>query len=170
MAQRSFFELVRVHEALDECFLLHQEALVTGELPHAAVLFADYRDLLHLHIHHEDNILLPVFARNGRMKRWPPELYTGEHDKLKGFLRRSEAGLQKLIASDDVKPRDLVAQIDLEGGLKRLLDHHDQREQENLFPILDEVTLAAERQQLLDQCLGEWRTRLAESAFPSSLM
>ena len=152
----SFMSLATIHERLEACFLIHQERLLFGNLQGACALFRDYRDLLLLHIAHEDEILMPVFARIGQLKRWPPELYRGEHQKLKGWLTRIERGLIHLTDMDQVSGRDLIAQIDLEGGLKRLLEHHDERERQNFFPVLDQVTQDEERASLLARCLGEW--------------
>ncbi|MDJ0836879.1 MAG: hypothetical protein QNK37_10210 [Acidobacteriota bacterium] len=165
MTERSFTELAAVHETLEACFLIHQETLVTGDAAGALSLFRDYRDLLLLHIHHEDDLLMPVFQRNGRMKRWPSELYVGEHDKFKGMLQNIEAGLERMVRADEVRPLDIVFQIDLEGGLKRLHEHHDQRERENFFPVLDQVTGEEERTALMDRCLGEWRETFRAGAF-----
>lgn len=152
--QRSFFELVRVHEELEELLIRHQEALVRLQRDRALKTFAIYAELLLLHIDHEDNILLPVFARKGRLKRWPPELYSGEHDKMKAMLRRYGQSLEAL--PQEPTPRLVIACIDEQGTLKRLHEHHDLREKENFFPVLDAVTDAEERTDLLAQTLTVW--------------
>jgi len=155
-SDRSFMELVDVHRTLDRVFLAHQSALICMQGAAAERTYAAYKELLALHIHHEDEILLPVFRRIGPIQRWPDTLFSGEHRKLEGFLARIDAGLAALGEPTPDKAAAIVGVIDIEGGLKRLQEHHDDREQQCLFPVLDQVTEADERAALLDRVLGEF--------------
>jgi len=153
-AEPSFFDLVEVHRQLEAMMLHHQIALIDRDMPAARTSFESYRDLLRLHIAHEDEILMPVFERGGITRRWPPALYTGEHQKLESQLVRIEAGLDAL--GDEPEPAAIIDQLDLEGVIKRLHEHHDVRERENFFPVLDRVTEPAERQRLLARTRDAW--------------
>ncbi len=156
----SFTEVVRIHRWLEELLARHQEALLLLDGPRAQHLFTAYRAALDLHIFHEDELLLPVFRRIGEIKRWPAELFSGEHRKLEAFLERISQALKALGAPSTDKARAIIALLDLEGGLKRLQEHHDEREQQCLFPILDQVTTPDERQELLTRLFTEFSATL----------
>lgn len=152
----SFLEVVRIHRWLEELLARHQEALIHLDGPRARQLFVAYRAALDLHICHEDEVLLPVFRRIGEIKRWPAELFSGEHRKLEAFLERISHALEALGEPTPDKARAVIALLDLEGGLKRLQEHHDEREQQCLFPILDQVTTPDERRALLTRLFSEF--------------
>ncbi len=153
----SFLELARIHRWLEELLIRHQEALIHLDGPRARRLFDAYRALLDRHIHHEDEVLLPVFRRIGEIKRWPAELFSGEHRKLEAFLVRIAEALEALGQPKSENARAIIALLDLEGGLKRLQEHHDEREQQCLFPVLDQVTSPEERRALLTRLFDEFR-------------
>ncbi len=150
----SFKSVISIHEDMTEYLLAHQEALVL-QRETALSSFENFCALLELHIHHEDHILLPIFHR-AETHRWPHKLYDGEHRKLELHMSRCREALAKLGKPTPAKAREIIALIDTEGVLKRLLEHHDERERQDLFPVLDEVTSSEERRQILQQIHQEW--------------
>ena len=152
---QSFEEIGTFHEELDGFLLKHQEALILMR-PEAPALFQTFRAMLQLHIEHEDNILLPLFERDQEAQRWPTMLYFKEHRKLEDFLQRIETAQFKLGIPCPSKVRAVIELIDLEGGLKRLLEHHDIRERKDFFPLLDKVTQSQERIDVLTRLNQEW--------------
>lgn len=155
-ALESFMEIADLHVEMELVFLEHQKALICMDGPKASQLFEAYCALLAHHIKDEDHVLMPVFRRIGEIKRWPASLYEGEHRKLEAWLGRCREALNALGEPSPDKADRIIAVIDVEGGLKRLQEHHDLREREAFFPILDQVTEKAERRELLTQIFDEW--------------
>jgi hypothetical protein len=54
-------------------------------------------------------------------------------------------------------PRESIAQFAEDRGIpaKRLLEHHDLRKENILYPVLDRVTDEEERKELLQECFAE---------------
>lgn len=152
----SFMEVAVLHEEMEALFLEHQKALICMEAEKAKSTFEAYCALLALHIEHEDHVLMPVFRRIGEIKRWPAVLYEGEHRKLEAWLDRCRQALAILGEPTPEKAALIVDALDMGGGLKRLQEHHDQREREAFFPILDQVTEPEERRELLERVFTEW--------------
>jgi hypothetical protein len=163
MTEPSFCELLEVHAALDETFALHQELLVGLELDAALEVLGAYCELLELHMHHEEEEVLRVFARAGDVPRWPLVLYTGQHEKMRGMLERAAAGLAAVARERPANlRRAVIGLLDFEATYKHLHEHHDGAEREGLFPACDGVTTVEERQQLVERLRSEWQSALTE--------
>lgn len=131
-------ENLRTHARLTRTFLEHQVALLDGNWSRARKAFAQYeRDLLE-HMRHEERNLIPVYIRNGEAPNAPAAFFTGEHKRMREFLRRIKARLSWLekIARDRSHEKR-VELFDLEAAYKNLVQHHDQREKSKLYPALD---------------------------------
>lgn len=63
----SFLSLLETHQWLDEHFLLHQEALLAGDLPLALDILKTVEESQREHIRIEEELLLPVYERAGRI-------------------------------------------------------------------------------------------------------
>ncbi|HXI24512.1 MAG TPA: hemerythrin domain-containing protein [Pyrinomonadaceae bacterium] len=144
----SFNDLLDVHRELDELFFQHQRALMRIEIDRAEEFLAEYsRDLL-AHIRNEEEVMLPIYAE--RVKApvgGAADIFMGEHEKLRQFLALFAAEIEKIRQTDDVE-RGVLFLIDSQHLFKRLLVHHDTREKKMLYPLLDEVTSEAEREEL----------------------
>jgi len=163
MSEPSFQDLLEIHQALEETFALHQELLLGLELEAALETLGAYRELLELHMRHEEREVLSVFARAGDVPRWPPVLYTGQHEKMRGMLDRAAAGLEAMARERPANlRRAVIALLDFEATYKHLHEHHDGAEREGLFPTCDGVTTVDERRQLVERLRAEWLAALAE--------
>src|SRR4051812_8443966 len=141
----SFSDLLELHRNLDDLFMEHQRALLRLNLEHASVTLEQYERELLAHIRDEEAFLLPLYRRRAIAPTGgAPEIFAGEHDKLKQFLVLFRAELEKLKTVDDLE-RGVLFLIDSQHLFKRLLVHHDTREKKMLYPLLDEVTSEAER-------------------------
>lgn len=149
----SFTEVLAVHEQLTELFLQHQEALLQLNVPLALRRLQQYEQALYAHMQIEEELLLPIYQRAGQIPGGPPEFFLGEHRRMREFLVRFTARLQALSAASLTLPRAIIQLFDEEATFKALCEHHDMRERNLFFPALDRVTSAAEREQLLPQCL-----------------
>ena len=147
----SFSNLLQLHRGLDDLFLEHQRALLRLDLQRASVVLDQYeRDLL-AHIRDEENLMMPLYRQRATAPTGgAPEIFAGEHDKLRQFLDLFRAELHKLNGIEDLE-RGVLFLIDSQHLFKRLLVHHDTREQKMLYPLLDEVTTEAERESIFAQ-------------------
>ena len=149
----SFLALLRVHERLNELFLRHQEALLEQDIARARERLAVYEQELLAHMRPEEDILLPVYARAGAIPGGPIELFLGEHRKMREFLERFRMALAELEAHPADRRRRILRLFDEQTMFKHLVEHHDLRERNILYPTLDRITTEAERRELLRRCL-----------------
>ena len=82
----SFLSLLGTHEWLDEHFLLHQEALLAGDLALAFELLEKVEAGEREHIRVEEELLLPVYERAGHIPGGNPQFYVNEHRKMLAIL------------------------------------------------------------------------------------
>lgn len=148
----SFLAILAIHEHLDELFLLHQEALLKLDLTLAAARLQAFERELQTHIRVEEELLLPVYQRAGRIPGGPIEFFTGEHQRLLAMLARFAETIEQLKHNQTDLDREVIRLFDAEAVFKSLMQHHDQRERNILYPKLDEVTEEAERAVLLEEC------------------
>lgn len=148
----SFLSLLEVHAQLDDLFLLHQEALLRLDIEKAGQLLERYELALHAHMRDEDEYLLPRYAAGGAAPRASAELFEAEHDRIKHFVSKFRVRVQQLAA--DPTPRGVIALITDQALFKGLMEHHDIREKELLYPTLDRlIATDEEREQLLTKFL-----------------
>jgi hemerythrin-like domain-containing protein len=150
----SFAELLNVHERLNELFLLHQEALLRLDLELAAERLRIYERELRAHMQAEEELLMPVYERAGKIAGGPPEFFIGEHRRMLEFLARFADSLGELKEESGDPARRVIRLFDEEAMFKSLCDHHDMREGAIFFPALDRVTDEAERKELIGQCFA----------------
>lgn len=151
----SFSErLLGVHRELDELFLLHGECLLLGELRLGRSLLVAYRELLLLHLEHEEAQLLPRYAELGPRPRFPVVLYRGQHEKIRGMVDALVAAVALLDGSGRPVRRAILALFDRQTTFKHLLEHHDGAERDGLFAALDEAGLEP-----LADCVDAWWAR-----------
>jgi hemerythrin-like domain-containing protein len=144
--------LLKVHEDLKELFLSHQMALLALDIELAHERLLQFRREIEEHMHVEEELLLPVYNRAGRIPGGPVEFFTGEHKRLLEFLSRFDEQLTQMKSSSENPAREIIELFDGEAVFKSLLEHHDLREQNIFYPVLDEITTEQERQQLLSKC------------------
>ncbi len=150
----SFAELLNVHERLNELFLLHQEALLRLDLELAAERLRIYERELRAHMRVEEDLLMPVYERAGKIAGGPPEFFIGEHRRMLEFLARFAATLDELKGESGDPARRVIRLLDEEATFKSLCEHHDMRERNIFFPALDRVTDEGERRELIGRCFA----------------
>jgi iron-sulfur cluster repair protein YtfE (RIC family) len=150
----SFAELLTVHDRLDELFLLHQESLLRLDFEMAAERLRSYDRELRAHMHVEEELLMPVYERAGKIAGGPPEFFIGEHRRMLEFLARFAATLNELKGASGDPARGVIKLFDEEAAFKGLCEHHDMREGSIFFPALDRVTDEAERRDLIGRCFA----------------
>lgn len=146
-----FRTLIAEHASLHELFLAHQEAIVNLNVSRALELLVDYRTRLVEHMRLEEELLLPLFtARVEKIRGAAPELFSGEHARMREALERFERALGGL-SGGALDLRGAIALIDHQYMFKHLCEHHHHREEELFFPHLERVTSEAERAELLER-------------------
>lgn len=147
----SISELMTVHKVLDELFFEHQKALLHFNFEKAASLLNAYESTLLSHIADEEEILLPVYAERAMFPvGGKPQFYYDDHKKIRDFVELFKAKTSE-IASESELDRVLLQLLDREAFFLRLMSHHDRREAEYLYPILDRLLSDEERHDLLDK-------------------
>jgi iron-sulfur cluster repair protein YtfE (RIC family) len=149
----SFLSLVDVHERLDELFLLHQEALLAIDVPLAAERLLIFEREILAHMRVEEELLLPIYQRAGRVLHGPIELYTGEHKRMVEFLAKFKLALSSMQPTPADLERRIIKLFDHQALFKSLVEHHGSREEQLLYPILDRVTSEEEREELLKRSM-----------------
>lgn len=125
--------LAAVHLALDDTFASFRELVLVGDGARASEVLEVYRVLTAAHAEAEERLLLPVTPA---ARRWPDELYRGQHVKLLAGIERV-APLVPAIAgpSPGWRTRALAA-LDAAGPLLHLSEHHHQAEESDLFLVV----------------------------------
>lgn len=140
-----FSDLLELHKQLDELFLEHQRALLRFELDRAEAALDEYAAALRAHIRDEETSLIPLYGeRVNAPIGGAVEIFLHEHRKLQTLLVLFQQELAKIRVMDDVE-RGILFLIDSQYLFKRLLAHHDTREEKFLYTLLDHVTTEAER-------------------------
>lgn len=136
-----------VHQELERLLAVHQQALAGLDLEEAAAGLASYDRALREHIGLEETYVLPSYE-----KLIPDAvdavLYHGEHRRLRLLLDEFRQRMQRLSQSATVRA-DVVDLFDREAMLKQILEHHDAREGNVLYPALDRLVDDEQRAAIL---------------------
>jgi hemerythrin superfamily protein len=108
---------------------------------------------LRVHMDAEEAYILPLYReRAGKVLGGDPDFFTLEHKNILRNLETAKESLRKLAVDPAAGRRQAHEFLDQEGMLLHLLEHHDLREKNTLYPRLDEVLTEAEREDLLRRC------------------
>ncbi len=115
------------HDRLDDLFKEFKNVKDTDK-NRARSLFLEFKIGLQKHIVWEEEILFPLFENKTRMHdTGPTAVMRIEHRKIKDFLERIHKNLGEIIKTDD-----------LEDGLIETLTEHNNKEEDILYPWIDE--------------------------------
>ena len=142
-------DLMKVHRLIDDMFFEHQRALLHFEFEKALTSLEVYESTLIRHMQDEENVLLPVY---GEISSVPgagaAKLFYDDHEKMRGYVESFKEKTARLGSEPDVD-RALLQLLDREAFYLRLCGHHDKRETEFLYQILEERLSDVEKRQLL---------------------
>ena len=147
----SFLSLLDVHDRLDELFLRHQEAVLLFDVELSRATLDDYERALVEHMRFEEDALFPIYERAMPIAGGGIDLFRNEHQKLLRYV----TGIRK--SFETLRPREtggstrIIELLDFEAKFKNLLKHHDLRERNILYPVLDRVASPAETRALLSR-------------------
>ena len=124
------------HEALTAIFQQHQEALVGQLFIQALADLEEFARRLSRHIRVEESSLLPAYAElKGLPRIGTPEFFVSEHRKIEKAFE-DILGSMRSISPGPGSARAVVSLMDRETRFKALLEHHERREVQLLFPRL----------------------------------
>ncbi|HEX8757204.1 MAG TPA: hemerythrin domain-containing protein [Steroidobacteraceae bacterium] len=123
--------LLEQHVAFADLFARHQEALLDRRFEDASRLLEEYGERLREHIALEESCLLPKCAALDSV-RWPPQVYRAEHRRIEQLLARTGERLRRE-GHLGMTAAALISILDEERTLKRLVEHHHEREETALF-------------------------------------
>jgi hemerythrin-like domain-containing protein len=150
---RSILEMMDVHAELHELFAVHRDYVVGLEFGRALEALERFEAELRRHMAVEEQHILPLYERRvGHVLGGDPQFFYLEHKNILRNIDSAKEELRRLAADPQAGRRQAHEFIDKEGILRHLLEHHDLRERNVLYPKLDEVLSAEERATLLETC------------------
>lgn len=130
---KSYFQ--KDHDKLDGLFEEFQ-AVKACDAESAREHFGDFKHGLERHMAWEENILFPLFeSKTGMKYGGPTQVMRLEHDQLKLLLRNLEEKMKQEELGDD----------DQETALIELLAQHNYKEENILYPMIDQSITEEER-------------------------
>jgi len=142
-------DLMNVHTFVDEMFFDHQKALLHFEFDKALKLLEMYQATLIRHMQDEELILLPVYADRAQQSgAGAPKLFFDDHEKMSSFIKLFLERIAEIKEQPDID-KAVLQILDREAFYLRLCSHHDKREAEFLYPILEEILTDAEKRDIM---------------------
>jgi hemerythrin-like domain-containing protein len=146
MNRRSFSSLSKNHAELHWLFDNHQRALLAKDVDLAIAKLTTFGNVLNRHIDFQEQRLLPLYVNQGAETPGGTLLiFQAEHRKLRDELMKLRQLTDELPMAHDLSG-SILALLDEETAFKSLFRHHAAREQNLLFPRLDERTTEEERE------------------------
>lgn len=129
------------HDRLDGIFKEFQ-SLKNKEPGRAGRLFHDFKTGLQRHIVWEEEILFPLFEnKTGMSDNGPTAVMRMEHVKIKDFLEKIHDKVMKGGMQSD----------DLEQGLMLVLSEHNNKEENILYPCIDDSVTEEEKAEAFEK-------------------
>jgi len=149
----SLTRLLAVHDELRGRFAVHRDFVVGLEFGRALQELEAFERDLRVHMDAEQAFVLPLYReRVGKVTGGDPEFFSLEHRNILRNLDAAKESLRKLAADPKSGRRQAHEFLDQEWMLHHLLEHHDLREKNTLYPLLDEALSESEREELLARC------------------
>ena len=144
-------DLMKVHRLIDDMFFEHQRALLHFEFEKALTSLEVYESTLIRHMQDEEEVLLPVYAELASLPgAGAAKLFFDDHEKMRGYVESFKEKTARLASEPDID-RALLQLLDREAFYLRLCGHHDKRETEFLYPILEDSLSETEKEMLLSE-------------------
>ena len=146
------------HKDLHQWILFHQECLLLQHDEYAEMALVGFSDYLTTHIEFENNRLFP--AVDASQLRWPVAIYLKEHDKVLAFLTKVTRFFEQYVSlSGREKRLFLLEVLDAQSSFYHLLEHHEEREEQDIFDgIVDNDGLIEQWQSLQTALTARYST------------
>lgn len=150
---RSLLELLDAHARFQERFAVHRDFVVGLEFGRALEELETFERELRVHMDAEEACVLPLYReRVGKIRGGDPEFFTLEHRNILRNLEAAKESLRRLAADPRSGRRQAHEFLDQEWMLHHMIEHHDLRERNILYPKLDEMLSDQERKEVLSRC------------------
>ncbi len=148
----TFLSLLGLHHELNDLLARHQAKLVSGAIGKAVSDWAEFMAALIVHADDEEQLLLPLYQKRVTIPRGGTvDLFLAEHRKIRAFLAEISGLLNEVKGMPEPGAHRIIVILEREYEFKKLLEHHDMREKNFLYPLLDGGTAAAERRKMLSR-------------------
>ena len=148
---KSLLTLLDVHANLKERLAVHGDCLVGLEFERALEELDRFERELRAHMDAEERHILPLYrVLLPRVPGGDPDLFTLEHKNILRSLATAKEALRKVIGTPGAGRREARELLDGEWMLRHLIDHHDSREKNVLYPRLDAALSDKERARVLE--------------------
>jgi iron-sulfur cluster repair protein YtfE (RIC family) len=131
--------MMRDHRSCDEHFAQADDAVAAGDWARVTRSLAALVNALERHFELEEQILFPAFEERTGMSAGPTQMMRSEHEGM----RTMYADMQRAALAGDVDQYSGLAET-----LLLMLQQHNLKEEQILYPMMDQA-LAAEEQALL---------------------
>lgn len=132
------------HDRLDELFQQFQSHK-SSDPERAKEAFKAFHSGLERHIAWEEEILFPTFEKKTENAGGPTQVMRLEHQQIRGCLGVIS---EKLARGEGDTNKD-------EADLLSVLEQHNYKEENILFPMLDQITSQDERTRIFDEMNGQ---------------
>ena len=146
----SLLDLLEVHSSLREKFALHRDLVVGLAFGKALGALEAFERDLRSHMELEERHVMPLYEeRVGHVLGGDPQFFYLEHKNILRNPERAKESLRKLAADARAGCRQAHEFIQEENILYHVMEHHDLREKNILYPCLDQKLSPEERSSLL---------------------
>ncbi|MBI4564148.1 MAG: hemerythrin domain-containing protein [Planctomycetes bacterium] len=149
----TLIDLMLVHRALDALFARHRDAVVLMKFGQAVEALERFEEELRRHMKDEEEHILPLYEKRvGPVLGGDPQFFYLEHKNLLRNLAVIKEAARKLASNKNAGPREAHEFLQQESLFLHLLEHHDLREKNILYPELDRKLTKEEREEILSRC------------------
>lgn len=129
------------HDRLDDVFKTFKQ-LKNEDISKATRFFEDFKQGLEQHIIWEEEILFPVFeTKTGMRQQGPTIVMKNEHEQIKGYLKSIYQKIKEGNTDTD----------ELEEAMFKLLKNHNGKEENVLYPSIDDMLDQSELEDIMNQ-------------------
>ena len=127
------------HRACDDLFASAEEAVGKKNWGGAHLLFDQFRAAMEHHLSMEENVLFPAFEAKTGSRMGPTQVMRIEHEQMRELMQEMAHAVAKT---------DYEGYLGLSETLNMLMQQHNLKEENMLYPISDQV-LANDRDHLI---------------------
>lgn len=128
------------HRACDDLFASAENAVAQKDWAGACALFERFASAMAHHFAMEEAVLFPAFEARTGMSMGPTQVMRSEHEQMRGLID----DMARAVAGSDQD-----GYLGLSETLNMLMQQHNLKEENILYPMSDQV-LAADRDQLIE--------------------
>ncbi len=121
--------LTEEHRKCDQYYAEAEKAVTEGRWDKAKELFERFKEKTLLHFQKEEEILFPEFEERTGIVMGPTQVMRHEHDQARELLNRLEGAIES---------RDRNAFLSAGESLMILIQQHNMKEEQILYPMSDQ--------------------------------